>query len=516
MHRKIKKLFKNPKSFWRDSRFNIKQKKIFKISNNNNNPILKPIGIDFKIDFLIQKLEQLNINGFYIEPLDRTLKYAICINQNDKKKFIISFMTLLASEDITLQYKMKNTIKKAYNINDFWSDIYTLKNVDIRLNTQRVTNKHFFWFRLEFWEEYENFYLSPTANHISRKLWKDVSNKHSIFCNKNQFINYNIILSHIHESMVSFDIDLVFTWVNSEDEDWKKIYANYVLVKEKSDATSTSRFFSRDELKYALRSWSEYGDFIRNIYIVSNCKPPRWLNLEQSGIYWIYHEEIMPKEVLPTFSSHAIETSLHKIEGLSNYFIYSNDDFLLIKPTTKDDFFFPNGIAKVRLEKYGNVNGLTKEGDPDYLNAARNSNKLLELEFKKTTTQLHTHSPQSMRIDILTQMEEKYADKFSETMKNKFRTYKDIAVTGYFYHHYAILSGNALQCDTRTELIQQNHDFQKKLKKLVLLKEGNKIKELPMSVCLNDGADSHLNETWNLEVISFLNTFFHNKSKYEI
>ncbi|HGK6157387.1 TPA: hypothetical protein ACJ3HD_002201 [Neisseria meningitidis] len=36
-----------------------------------------------------------------------------------------------------------------------------------------------------------------------------------------------------------------------------------------------------------------------------------------------------------------------------------------------------------------------------------------------------------------------------------------------------------------------------------------------MSVCINDGADSHLNEEWNVQVIKFLETLFPLPSSFE-
>ena len=45
------------------------------------------------------------------------------------------------------------------------------------------------------------------------------------------------------------------------------------------------------------------------------------------------------KSHLPTFSSPAIEANIHHIPGLSNRFIYFNDDVFLGAPTMPDDFF---------------------------------------------------------------------------------------------------------------------------------------------------------------------------------
>jgi len=54
----------------------------------------------------------------------------------------------------------------------------------------------------------------------------------------------------------------------------------------------------------------------------------------------VSHDEIFPnKDHLPTFSSPAIESNLHRIKGLSKRFIYMNDDILLLTPVRKEDFW---------------------------------------------------------------------------------------------------------------------------------------------------------------------------------
>jgi len=512
--KKIRKLFRDPQAFWRDSKWNSKNRffKVNKVNSCNNAKkegiYMKPIE-KFDVNYLIDNLE---IPGIYIKPLEKNAKWAICINSYDKEKVIQKFLKFIYDEGFSLKYKYKNSTKTPKNINELWTDISTLKMVDMRLSTTRTLSLSLFWFRFEFWDEFDDYYMAPTANYISRKLFKRVAEEHQIF-KVNKILDYRTILAYPHEKENILDIDLVFTWVNSDDEKWKEIYHQYKPNEEKTDAVSTSRFLSRDELKYALRSWDMYGSFIRNIYIVSNCTPPKWLNLEEKNIFWVFHEEIMPKEVLPTFNSHAIETSLHKISGLSNYFIYSNDDLFLMRPASANDFYYPNGIVKLKLENYGMVNDSVCREDPDYLNAARNGVKLLESTFGKTPTQLHTHSMQSMRIDILNEIEKRYFDNIYETLHNKFRTTNDISIASFLYPHYSYMSGNAIQSNIEVVFIQQNHPFKKRLNNLIKLKD--KYNELPLSVCINDGADSHLNESWNVEIIKFLDTFFPKPSKYE-
>lgn len=51
------------------------------------------------------------------------------------------------------------------------------------------------------------------------------------------------------------------------------------------------------------------------------------------------HADFLPTEVLPTFSSHAIEMNLHRICGLAKQFVYFNDDTFLLRPMPSEAFF---------------------------------------------------------------------------------------------------------------------------------------------------------------------------------
>lgn len=103
---------------------------------------------------------------------------------------------------------------------------------------------------------------------------------------------------------------------------------------------SENRFQDNQELKYSLRSLEKYAPWVRNVFLVTNGQVPNWLNLSHPKIKIITHNQIFEnKSHLPTFSSPAIETHLHRIPGLSKRFLYFNDDVLLGKPIWPDDFF---------------------------------------------------------------------------------------------------------------------------------------------------------------------------------
>jgi len=83
-----------------------------------------------------------------------------------------------------------------------------------------------------------------------------------------------------------------------------------------SENLAENRFQDNDELKYSLRSLEKYANWIRNIYLVTNGQIPNWLNMSHPRIRLVTHEDIFPnKSHLPTFSSPAIESNLHRIKG---------------------------------------------------------------------------------------------------------------------------------------------------------------------------------------------------------
>ncbi|KAI4454769.1 stealth protein cr1 conserved region 1 [Holotrichia oblita] len=137
-------------------------------------------------------------------------------------------------------------------------------------------------------------------------------------------------------------IDVVYTWVNGSDSLFQKLLKNHTspLWNSSCNDKSQARYFDRHELKFSLRSLEKYAPWIRNVYIITNGQIPYWLNLDYERVILVTHEEIFSNlSDLPTFSSPAIETHIHKIPGLSKKFLYFNDDIYLGAPVYLSDFY---------------------------------------------------------------------------------------------------------------------------------------------------------------------------------
>eukprot|EP00051_Salpingoeca_urceolata_P021146 m.326553 g.326553 ORF g.326553 m.326553 type:complete len:1341 (-) comp19743_c0_seq1:120-4142(-) len=119
---------------------------------------------------------------------------------------------------------------------------------------------------------------------------------------------------------------------------------------DEQDEVSSSRFQDNSELQYSLRSIEKHAPWVRHIYIVTNGQIPAWLDLDHPRISVVTHEDIFAnKSHLPTFSSPAIESHLHRIPGLSEQFLYLNDDVMFGTPVWPDDFYTAAKGQKVFL-----------------------------------------------------------------------------------------------------------------------------------------------------------------------
>ncbi|KAM6425694.1 N-acetylglucosamine-1-phosphotransferase subunits alpha/beta isoform 2-T2 [Rhynochetos jubatus] len=123
-----------------------------------------------------------------------------------------------------------------------------------------------------------------------------------------------------------------------------------VSQSKQDEDISASRFEDNEELRYSLRSIERHAPWVRHIFIVTNGQIPSWLNLDNPRITVVTHQEIFQNvSHLPTFSSPAIESHIHRISGLSQKFIYLNDDVMFGKDVWPDDFYSHSKGQKVYL-----------------------------------------------------------------------------------------------------------------------------------------------------------------------
>ena len=143
------------------------------------------------------------------------------------------------------------------------------------------------------------------------------------------------------------NIDIVIAWVDGNDLELKKKRHKYLTGEDASDAVSATRFASNNEIYYNIASILKYVPFCRHIYVVADSQRPEFIDefaaqglCAVDKIRVVDHQEIFRgfEEHLPTFNTRSIESMLWNIDGLSDYFIYLNDDFFFNAPAQIEDF----------------------------------------------------------------------------------------------------------------------------------------------------------------------------------
>lgn len=158
----------------------------------------------------------------------------------------------------------------------------------------------------------------------------------------------------MYDNMVP--IDVVITWVDGDDISHREKRRKYASADEltNDDIGGEIRYKSVGEIRYCLASILRFAPFVRKIFIVTDNQNPQlddFIEAEfpdrTAEIVIIDHKVIFEgyESYLPVFNSLAIETMLWRIPGLSDHYIYFNDDVLLAAPVKPDDFFVGDSLV---------------------------------------------------------------------------------------------------------------------------------------------------------------------------
>lgn len=133
-------------------------------------------------------------------------------------------------------------------------------------------------------------------------------------------------------------IDVVVPMVFPGGGKWLEGYRK-ACAEEGIEPKIDERLRSWDLERYFFRGIAKFMPFVRKIHLIvsDESQVPFWIDKEK--VHIVLHEDIIPKELLPTFNSSTIEMWLHRIDGLSETFIYCNDDMIATSPLTGEDFF---------------------------------------------------------------------------------------------------------------------------------------------------------------------------------
>lgn len=306
-----------------------------------------------------------------------------------------------------------------------------------------------------------------------------------------------------------YEVDLVYLWCDGNDPKFRD-QKNYWLKQENKEldlqATADGRFEQVDELKYSLRSAQKYLPWVRHIYVVTNDQVPAWLNTEHPKLTVVDHTEIIPRKYLPVFNSNAIEVPLYKIPGLSEHFIYSNDDMFINRPLTKD-FFFDNGkpIVRVKFARF-NPGSLYQR---QILRAIDLSEEAFSsaIPFFSGRNLIPHHNMDAYLKSDFSACVRHFSKEFEETLTHRFR--KENSIQRFIISIWAVMKGHA-----RIRIVSPGPNMDSlfiantRWNYAYLLQKSN-----PGLFCMND---SEYSEVWDrMRVREFLEEHFPEKSEFE-
>ena len=174
-------------------------------------------------------------------------------------------------------------------------------------------------------------------------------------------------------------IDIIYTYVNNTDKKWLKKFNKY------KNTINYARFNFFGEIYFSLLTVQKFFNWVNKIYIIHDNQkfPLNFLEKDfQKKILFIDHKEIIPKRYLPLFNSEVIECFIWKINNLSDFFIYLNDDIFFGNYIYYSDFFTNKNQLKIFYSfknKYYSKENLEKK---KYLRSYNNSEILFNNKYK--------------------------------------------------------------------------------------------------------------------------------------
>ncbi|MFF4897752.1 stealth conserved region 3 domain-containing protein [Streptomyces sp. NPDC001068] len=256
---------------------------------------------------------------------------------------------------------------------------------------------------------------------------------------------------------VLFPVDAVYTWVDGDDPAMTEkrrahqdLCDNAIAPRE----TGASRYTSHDELRYALRSLEMYAGFVRRVHLVTDSQIPDWLDPDAQGLTVVDHRDILPADALPVFNSHAIESALHRIPGLSEHYLYFNDDVFINRPVGPGHFFHGNGIARIPLSPLKLGVGAPHPLEPAPNSAGKNTREVIRRFHGRHITHKSLHTPHPQLLSVMREMESLEIEELERTAYSRFRSTSDVAPASTLHHHWAMATGRAVPADYRFRYVQ--------------------------------------------------------------
>lgn len=304
-------------------------------------------------------------------------------------------------------------------------------------------------------------------------------------------------------------VDMVFTWVDGTDD---KIIKKKIKYSDENNIKYNPpiRYQQLNEIIFSVKSVLHFIKWINKIYIVTdNQMPPLDNDLIESGkVIIIDHKKIIPKKYLPTFNSDVIESFLYNIEGLSEIFLYNNDDVMHFNYVKRSDIYKIKEnklILKIRDTHdrfYSNNHILNILGsllDDEYLKRLTYTKNII-YDHYPTFELINNHHTKILRKSTMKYIENVFLDELHKLRKHRFRS------NNYIQYLFLLINVDNKLHDNK--IIKNSNDvFEISFDSMLFpglfldLIFRNLLRKRPKFACLNSMKDKHTFE-------KYMNIFF--------
>lgn len=257
------------------------------------------------------------------------------------------------------------------------------------------------------------------------------------------------------------EIDAVITWVDGSDPALKikrEHYLSHAETPLHDNGTNPHRWVCSDELNFCLRSIANNAPWVRRVWIVTDNQLPDLAALPSdfaAKIKVVDHRDIFSgfEGSLPTFNSLSIETMLWRIPGLSEHFLYFNDDVFLTASVAPEDFFAPDGpVLRGKWVDLAHLPDCDESRDEAHLLNHYNQIKAASMiGYAADHVFDSAHVVHPMQRSVMAGLHNTYKDAFTANAAFRFRSTQQFLPQS-LHNHACLAAGNAAILDTRDYL----------------------------------------------------------------
>ncbi len=247
-------------------------------------------------------------------------------------------------------------------------------------------------------------------------------------------------------------IDAIITWVDGDDPDHRAKRLRYLGASGElhENGVNPHRWASSDEILFCLSSIEINAPWLRRIWIVVDGTGPDLSSISKglrSKIRLVDHREIFAgfETVLPTFNSLSIESMMWRIAGLSDRFLYFNDDVFLTAPIAPSDMF--KSSAPVLRGKWVDLTTMAastrSQTDPALFNHFMQINAAMRAGFDLSQVFVAAHVVHPFNRLIMKKLFQEHFGAFCANIRHRFRDIGQFS-TQALHNYVCLASGRAV------------------------------------------------------------------------